>query len=80
MPELGPYGSVRGARGNSRLYRDPGSFVTDAGGPANPVMSAMPRSDAISSGKRNDATRGWCPSLLLSVHYLPRGYAMSHRG
>ena len=22
MPELGPYGSVRGARGNSRLYRD----------------------------------------------------------
>jgi hypothetical protein len=23
MPELGPYGSVRGARGNSRLYRDP---------------------------------------------------------
>ena len=26
MPELGPYGSVRGARGNSRLYRDPGSL------------------------------------------------------
>ena len=25
MPESGPYGSVRGARGNSRLYRDPGS-------------------------------------------------------
>src|ERR1019366_5254101 len=24
MPELGPYGSVRGARGNSRPYRDPG--------------------------------------------------------
>ena len=23
MPELGPYGSVRGARGNSRPYRDP---------------------------------------------------------
>jgi len=22
MPELGPYGSVRGARGNSRPYRD----------------------------------------------------------
>ena len=30
MPELGPYGSVRGARGNSRLYRDPGSFTTEA--------------------------------------------------
>ena len=26
MPELGPYGSVRGARGNSRPYRDPRSF------------------------------------------------------
>jgi len=26
MPELGPYGSVRGARGNSRPYRDPGPF------------------------------------------------------
>ena len=25
MPELGPYGLVRGARGNSRPYRDPGS-------------------------------------------------------
>ena len=25
MPELGPYGSVRGARGNSRPYRDPAS-------------------------------------------------------
>ena len=24
MPELGPYGSVRGARGNSRPYRDRG--------------------------------------------------------
>ena len=23
MPELGPYGSVRGARGNSRPYREP---------------------------------------------------------
>ena len=23
MPELGPYGFVRGARGNSRPYRDP---------------------------------------------------------
>jgi hypothetical protein len=24
MPELGPYGSVRGARGNSRPYRESG--------------------------------------------------------
>jgi hypothetical protein len=24
MLELGPYGSVRGARGNSRPYREPG--------------------------------------------------------
>ena len=28
MPELGPYGSVRGARGNSRPYRDPGSIAS----------------------------------------------------
>jgi hypothetical protein len=28
MPESGPYGSVRGARGNSRPYRDPGSGST----------------------------------------------------
>ena|SRR5262249_139786 len=27
MPELGPYGSVRGARGNSRPYRDSISVV-----------------------------------------------------
>jgi hypothetical protein len=27
MPELGPYGSVRGARGNSRPYRDPRPLV-----------------------------------------------------
>ena len=25
MPELGPYGSVRGARGNSRPYREHGA-------------------------------------------------------
>ena len=31
MPELGPYGSVRGARGNSRPYRDPGSGTSDLG-------------------------------------------------
>jgi hypothetical protein len=31
MPELGPYGSVRGARGNSRPYRD------NAGCPGLPV-------------------------------------------
>ena len=27
MPELGPYGSVRGARGNSRPYRDHDSDI-----------------------------------------------------
>src|SRR5262245_55658452 len=27
MPELGPYGSVRGARGNSRPYRERSSVV-----------------------------------------------------
>ena len=27
MPELGPYGSVRGARGNSRPYRESDSDI-----------------------------------------------------
>ncbi len=29
MPELGPYGSVRGARGNSRPYRDRNSDIAN---------------------------------------------------
>jgi hypothetical protein len=31
MPELGPYGSVRGARGNSRPYRE--SWISGSSGP-----------------------------------------------
>jgi hypothetical protein len=34
MPELGPYGSVRGARGNSRPYRE--SLVS---GPSGPLLT-----------------------------------------
>jgi hypothetical protein len=40
MLELGPYGSVRGARGNSRPYREPGSIrdrIEPAGNPATSV-------------------------------------------
>src|SRR5215471_14818308 len=33
MPELGPYGSVRGARGNSRPYRDRDPSIAAAGLP-----------------------------------------------
>ena len=33
MPELGPYGSVRGARGNSRPYRE--SDVSMRSGPSS---------------------------------------------
>jgi len=39
MPELGSYGSVRGARGNSRPYRESGrptvktAFLTQTGPP-----------------------------------------------
>ena len=29
MPELGPYGSVRGARGNSRPYRESGRTTVE---------------------------------------------------
>ena len=40
MPELGPYGSVRGARGNSRPYRESRrrSGQTDA---IDPTISDM---------------------------------------
>jgi hypothetical protein len=31
MLELGPYGSVRGARGNSRPYREPGPIAEVVG-------------------------------------------------
>jgi hypothetical protein len=37
MPELGPYGSVRGARGNSRPYRE--SNLRTA---LNPATKACP--------------------------------------
>jgi hypothetical protein len=30
MPELGPYGSVRGARGNSRPYRESNRMAVKA--------------------------------------------------
>ena len=41
MPELGSYGSVRGARGNSRPYREPRSFSTEAAGSAAGPSSAF---------------------------------------
>ena len=34
MPELGSYGSVRGARGNSRPYRE-----SSVSGPSGPVLT-----------------------------------------
>ena len=43
MPELGPYGSVRGARGNSRPYRE--SQILGSSGPLmiqKSPKSAMP--------------------------------------
>ena len=52
MPELGPYGSVRGARGNSRPYRE--SRTASEAGPFLPQqrtcrdcigMSVSPNSD-----------------------------------
>jgi hypothetical protein len=36
MPELGPYGSVRGARGNSRPYRESG-----VSGPSGPLLTHL---------------------------------------
>ena len=40
MPELGPYGSVRGARGNSRPYRE------SRRGPAKPTRMTRMRHHA----------------------------------
>jgi hypothetical protein len=43
MPELGPYGFVRGARGNSRPYRDPRSRA-DIGGWRRATQGVVARS------------------------------------
>ena len=40
MPELGPYGSVRGARGNSRPYRESG--VSEPSGPVLTLIESGP--------------------------------------
>src|ERR1700726_2087852 len=49
MPELGPYGSVRGARGNSRPYRDSDRQTVKA-------VTVWPL--AICSRRNNDAIAG----------------------
>ena len=46
MPELGPYGSVRGAAGNSRPYRERDADIAKAAlmtlnGPAIIAMTAL---------------------------------------
>jgi transposase len=48
MPELGPYGSVRGARGNSRPYRESDRLIVRT--------ARMPKTDISSSP---DLTRAW---------------------
>ena len=60
MPELGPYGSVRGARGNSRPYRESrrGHGQTDANDPerTSDVMWSplLRRSRERSIGRQRD--------------------------
>jgi hypothetical protein len=42
MPELGPYGSVRGARGNSRPYRERLGVGRGSAYPQIPDISGAP--------------------------------------
>jgi len=53
MPELGPYGSVRGARGNSRPYRESDEQILKA-----MLMTQLLHSDQMSS-VGSVCYRGW---------------------
>jgi hypothetical protein len=57
MLELGPYGSMRGARSNARPYRDPRSFAAElfsASADFCPLLVQEP------TNYRNAANAAWC--------------------
>ena len=63
MPELGLYGSVRGARGNSRPYRESGSDIT------KPTRLTQ-------SGRRTREAIWQIRSENCGTHVKPHGAAM----
>jgi hypothetical protein len=63
MPESGPYGSVRGAAGNSRPYREcrPNATVRHTPGP---VSESLHRSRLVSAAEyRIDGHRVTCQTM-----------------
>ena len=61
MPELGPYGSVRGARGNSRLYRDLPVLprVADIARHRDPTLCPALWIDGKTASQRYGLARQW---------------------
>jgi len=56
MPELGPYGSVRGARGNSRPYRE-------SDGPTVKVTRLDPERTFVPAGERSTTSSRRCGQI-----------------
>jgi len=73
MLELGPYGSVRGARGNSRPYREPRP-ISDIGG-----VAVSQRTQPVGTSERVTANN-WREHFL-SIFNSQRGeiYAIALR-
>src|SRR6202790_5153824 len=72
MPELGPYGSVRGARGNSRPYRDNG--VSGLSGPFLTLLGRWPRSARAGRSQFSLAAR----SLSAKLPIFEKAYSQGH--
>src|ERR1700676_1148261 len=72
MPELGPYGSVRGARGNSRPYRDNG--VSGLSGPFLTLLGRWPRSARAGRSQFSLAAR----SLSARLPIFEKAYSQGH--
>ena len=79
MPELGPYGSVRGARGNSRPYRESrrGAGQTDANDPERTTRSL----GADARGRRKGCCQDWkfMTVALAPVHGGARATSLSRQ-
>jgi hypothetical protein len=86
MPELGSYGSVRGARGNSRPYREPvpgavrlpkmNPLRTWRDDPPEAVMRA--KADIYQVRYCRDTLAGWSPYFLDKQRLLPHFCCSTH--
>jgi hypothetical protein len=66
MPELGPYGSVRGARSNARPYRDQTSILACDGYDAiDPKRTSQSRISA--RGSVNTAGRRYAVPSIMTI-------------